>query len=126
MAYFVDPIRKVAKWFGARLSGGYQGVTLTDGIYNEYLVNINAAVPFKPGDVFPTGNGIKVIGINTTFVTGTVTAVTIGGVAVTAATEAAPVSIPDGNTGIVAQTGGTAGTLIIKFINIEGDQTHFY
>lgn len=124
MAWYLDPIRKVAKWFGPRASGGYQGVTLTDGIYNEYLYNLNA--PVQPDILFPVGNGIKVIGVNTTFVTGTVTAVTIGGVSVAAATEAAPVAILDANTGVVAQTGGTAGTLIIKFINIEGDQTHYY
>lgn len=124
MAFYKDPIRNAQSYLGPRKSGGYQGVTLTDGVYNEYEWDLT--VPGNTSLTFPVGNGIKVVGLHKSFVTGAITALTIGGVDITAATDAAPVTIPEGNTGVLAQTGGTAGPLIIKYINVEGDPTHWY
>lgn len=226
MSWFTDPIRPVSQWFGARFSGGYQGVTLTDGVRNEFLVDLNQLA--RPGSVHPTGNGIVVTEADLTYATvipapgspaavgsatggtlaaatyyykivalvnggtgvastevsyvatgstssvaltwaavagatgyqvwrgtatgvenvyytvgnvlaftdtgaltsgsGTVptaTAITIGGVSVAGATEAAPVSLAEGNTGVVVVT-GYSGRVIIFFKNIEGDATHNY
>lgn len=118
MAYEDSAGLNVHNQYGPRATGGEQGVNLTDGFYNEYLVNLPmSGINYK----FPVRNNVKVIGVDLNFATGTVTAVTIGGVNVTAATEAAPVAIPDGNTGVVAQTGGTGGTLVIRYINVSGD-----
>jgi hypothetical protein len=48
-------------------------------------------------------------------VTGTVTDADIGATDIDAATAAAPIQIPNANTGVITQTGGTAGNLIIKY-----------
>lgn len=107
--------------YGPRNSGGEQGVFLTDGYRNEYVVSLPmSGIDYK----FPQGNGIKVTGVDITFATGPVTALTIGGVNVFAATDAAPVAIPEGNTGVIVQTGGTAGQIVIQYKNVSGDSTH--
>ncbi|MNQ04013.1 hypothetical protein D3C85_167200 [compost metagenome] len=101
----------VSNWYGARDSGGTQGVYKTEGYYNEFVWELAGDdLPVK----FPTN--VEVIGVDETFSTGTdITALTIGGVAVIAATEAAPVGIVAANTGVLAKTGGTAGYVIIKY-----------
>jgi hypothetical protein len=124
MAFFKDPIRGVNKWYGARTSGGQQGPHLTDGYRNEYVWDLKITGLGLP---FPTGNGIVVTGVDTTYATGgALTAATIGGVSVLAATDAAPVSIPEGNTGVVVLTGPTGGKVVIQYKNVEGDATHNY
>lgn len=100
----------VSNHYGARDSGGTRGVYKTEGYYNEFVINLDrAALPVK----FPVN--VEVVGVDETFVTGDVTALTIGGVAVIAATEAAPVGIVPANTGVISQTGGTAGYIIVKY-----------
>lgn len=100
----------VSNFYGARDSGGTQGVYKTEGYYNEFVWEMAGSVlPVK----FP--RNVEVIGVDETFATGDVTALTIGGVAVLAATEAAPVAIVSANTGVLAKTGGTAGYVIIRY-----------
>lgn len=100
----------VSNYYGPRDSGGTQGVYKTEGYYNEFVWNLDTAAGLVK---FP--NNVEVIGVDETFVTGDVTALTIGGVAVIAATEAAPVAIVSANTGVLAKTGGTAGYIVIRY-----------
>jgi len=99
--------------YGQRTATGVRGELEMDGYEQVLVVNLDAsAIPF----LFPVLDGTAYItGIDTTFVTGSVTDVDIGAVDVDAATEASPIQIPDSNTGVIAQTGGTAGNLIIKY-----------
>lgn len=96
--------------YGPRDTGGTQGVFKTEGYYNEFIYNIDGQnLPVK----FP--RNVEVIGVDETFVTGNVTALTVGGVDVIAATEAAPVAVVAANTGVLAQTGGTAGYIVVRY-----------
>lgn len=118
MAYENSAGLGVNNQYGPRKTGGEQGVNLTDGAYNEYVISLPlSGLKYK----FPVRGNVKVVGVDVTFATGTVSALTIGGVAVLAATAAAPVALAGSNTGVVAQTGGTAGTVIVKFANVSGD-----
>jgi hypothetical protein len=100
----------VSNHYGTRVSGGTQGVFKTEGYENQFVWNLDSAVlPVK----FP--RNVEVIGVDETFATGDVTALSVGGVAVIAATEAAPVGIVSANTGVLAQTGGTAGYIVIRY-----------
>ena len=110
MAYEDSAGLNVNNHYGPRASGGTQGVYKTEGYYNEFIWNLDGSVI----DVlFP--RNVEVIGVDETFTTGDVTALSIGGVAVIAATEAAPVAIVSANTGVLAQTGGTAGYIVIRY-----------
>lgn len=99
--------------YGQRKVGGEEGIIKTEGSYNEYSVNFDGDGPI--GFVFPVLDGVEVIGVDETYSTGAVTVATIGGVDISTATEAAPVSIADTNTGEVVLTGPTAGTVVIRF-----------
>lgn len=110
MGYEANTGLQVSNHYGPRDSGGTRGVYKTEGYYNEFIINLDrAALPVK----FP--RNVEVIGVDETFVTGDVTALAIGGVAVIAATEAAPVAIVSANTGVIAVTGGTAGYIIVRY-----------
>lgn len=100
--------------YGPRDSGGTEGNIKTEGLYNEYSVELVGTLAFP----FPVLEGVKVVGVDKTYATGTVTAVSLGGVSINAASEASPVTIADTNTGVFAQTGGTAGKLVIKYKRI--------
>ena len=119
MAYEDSAGLNVHNQYGPRASGGEQGVEKTFGIKNQFVVNLPVVGLYAYK--LPIRNNIKVIGVNKNFVTGTVTALTVGGVDITSATEAAPVALASDNTGIVAQTGGTAGYLVIYYTNVAGD-----
>lgn len=110
MAYEDSAGLNVSNHYGPRSSGGTQGVYKTEGYYNEFVWNLD-------GDTLPVlfPRNVEVIGVDETFVTGNVTALSVGGVAVIAATEAAPVGIVAANTGVLAQTGGTAGYIVIRY-----------
>jgi len=96
--------------YGPRDSGGTQGVYKTEGYDSEFVWNLDGGVlPVK----FP--RNVEVTGVDITFSAGPVTALTIGGVAVFAATEAAPVGIVSANTGVLVQTGGTSGSIVIRY-----------
>lgn len=118
MAYEDSAGLNVHNQYGPRKAGGEQGKFLTDGQRNEYVLSLPLAGLYNK---FPVRNNTYVTGVDVTFATGTVSAVTIGGVAVLSATDAAPVHIPSGNTGVVAQTGGTGGTVVIRYLNVPGD-----
>lgn len=118
MAYEDSAGLNVHNQYGARKSGGEQGKNPTLGLYNEYVLNLPLASLYNK---FPVRNNVKIIAVDTTFATGTVSAVTIGGVAVLAATEASPVTLAANNTGVVAQTGGTGGYITIRYKNVGGD-----
>lgn len=102
--------------YGARNTGGTRGIVKTEGIYNEFSVTVplTGTIDFK----FPVLKGVNVVGFHAGNATGTLSALTIGGVNVFAATDAAPVSLAAGNTGVIAQTGLTAGELVIKFTRV--------
>lgn len=122
MAYEISPFGKadgsnvtsnVHNHFGQRKVGGEEGIIKTEGSYNEYSVNFDGDGPI--GFVFPVLDGVEVIGVDETYSTGAVTVATVGGVDISAATEAAPVSLAASNTGVVVLTGPTAGTVVIRF-----------
>lgn len=106
-------LQTVNTHFGGRYTGGSEGVVKTVGSEFEYILNLDGDGPLGRG--FPVLKGCKVIGVDKSFVTGTITAIAIGGVSVNAASVASPVTIADTNTGVVTQTGGTGGDIIIKF-----------
>lgn len=96
--------------YGSRDTGGTQGVYNTAGYEAEFVYNLDGD---DLGALFP--RNVEVVGVDETFVTGDVTALTIGGVDVIAASEAAPVGVTPANTGVVAQVGGTAGYIVVKY-----------
>lgn len=116
MAYEDSAGLNVNNHYGPRTTGGTEGVTNTSGVYNEYVKDLDeTGLAFG----FPspaTGKpSVWVVLADDAEAEGTVTAITVGGVNVTAATEAAPVEIPAGNSGVVVATGATGGNIMIKF-----------
>ena len=118
MAYEDSSGLNVHNQYGPRKVGGGQGVHRTAGYKNEYVIDQpSQGLEF----LFPRGGGVFVTGVDDTYVaSGTVTSVTIGGVEVLAATDAAPVYIPYTNTGEVVQTGMTAGRIVVSFKKSAG------
>lgn len=109
--------------YGPRHSGGEQGVHKTEGFENEYVVDgASQGLPY----LFPRGGGVFVYKIDRTYAIGTVTDVTIGGLSVNSATEAAPIKIPFNNTGVVATPGLTGGRLVIYFKKSAGYEPDIY
>jgi len=103
----------VSNQYGPRASVGVKGELEMDGYEQVFVVNLDGA---GPTILFPVVDGSAwVTGIDTTFVTGTVTDADIGAADIDAATPAAPVHIAAANTGVITQTGSTAGNLIIKY-----------
>ena len=102
----------VSNHYGVRTTGGTDGNIKTEGTYNEYVFDLGSE---KIGFPFPVLAGCKVVGVDKTYATGTVTAIAIGGVSINAASEGSPVTIADTSTGVITQTGGTAGKVIIKY-----------
>lgn len=99
--------------YGQRKVGGEEGIIKTEGLYNEYSVNFDGDGPL--GFTFPVLDGVEVVGVDESYSTGAVTVATIGGVDISAASEASPVSLTAANTGVVVLTGPTAGTVVIRF-----------
>lgn len=96
--------------YGPRDSGGTQGIYKTEGYEAEFAYNLDGE---NLDVLFP--RNVEVVSVDETFVTGNVTALTVGGVDVIAATEAAPVAIAPANSGVLAQTGGSAGYIVVKY-----------
>lgn len=118
MAYEQTSIN-VVNHYGPRGTGRTKGVLPSVGAESQFSVNFDGEADprqFK----FPVGVKCYVTGVVTAGATGTVSACTVGGVAVLAATEAAPVVIPANNTGVVVVTGATAGTVLIKYLKYIG------
>lgn len=120
MAYEDSAGLNVHNHYGPRSSGGEKGTFKTYGYDNEFVLDLSNTTGLY--NKFPVRNNVKVYAVDVKFATGTVSAVTIGGTAVLAASESSPVSIPNTNTGIVAQTGGTGGVIVIKYRNVPGDE----
>ena len=96
--------------YGPREAGGTEGVTRTDGTNNEWMLDFdNTDLAFG----FPVTDGSAYVTIVDTTVTNATT-LTIGGVNVIAATDAAPVLIPAANTGVIG-TDGTTGKVLITY-----------
>lgn len=106
----------VSNHYGPRDSGGTRGVFKTEGYQYEFVWNLEqTGIAFK----FPVPvGGCEVVQVDVYFDEGTTSAVSIGGVAVLAATEATPVAIAGNNTGVLAQTGATGGVIVIRYRNI--------
>jgi hypothetical protein len=109
----------VTNHYGPRTTGGVQGVFKTEGYRNEYVVD-----GASQGLIYlhPRGDGVWVNGHDFTFAVGTVTSITIGGVEVIGATEAAPIRLFKENTGQVVVTGLTGGKVVIFYKNVAGDK----
>ena len=113
----------VSNQYGPRVTGGGQGVIKTEGYTNQYVVD-----GASQGLVYlhPRGDGVWVYGHDFTFAIGTVTSITIGGVEVIGATEAAPIRLFKENTGEVVVTGMTSGKTVILYKNVAGDKDDVY
>lgn len=116
MGYESNTGLNVSNYYGPRGTGGTRGVFKTEGYQYEFVWNLeDTGLPFK-FPIYP--GGVEIVAVDDSFAEGTVSAVTIGGVAVFAATEASPVMLAANNTGVLAQTGGTGGVLVIRFRNV--------
>lgn len=113
MGYEATSGLNVSNHYGVRDTGGVEGVIKTTGLENEYAVNVDGDGVL--GFVFPVINGVEITGVDETFSTGAVSAITIGGVDIDAASAAAPVELVSSNTGVVSITGPTAGTVIVTY-----------
>lgn len=116
MAYESNTGLNVSNHYGPRETGGTRGVFKTEGFQYEFVWNLEqSGIAFD----FPVPEGgCEVVQVDIFFDEGTTTAVSIGGVAVIAATEAAPVAIAGNNTGVLAQTGATGGCIVIRYRNV--------
>lgn len=109
----------VTNHYGPRTTGGTQGVFKTEGYLNQYVID-----GASQGQVYlhPRGDGVWVYGHDFTFAVGTVTSITIGGVQVIGATDAAPIRLFKENTGQVVVTGLTSGKVVVNYKNVAGDK----
>jgi hypothetical protein len=100
--------------YGPRTTGGTEGLVKTEGVSNEFMedldnTDLSFGFPFTDGTAWVTEVDVSQLG-------GTITAITIGGVDVTAATPEAPVQIPAANSGVIVYTGSNGtGKSLIKF-----------
>lgn len=123
MAYENSAGLNVSNHYGARFTGGGQGVIKTEGYTNQYVVDgASQGLTF----LHPRGDGVWVYGHDFTFAVGTVTSITIGGIEVIGATEAAPIRLSKENTGQVVVTGMTSGKTVILYKNVAGDKDDVY
>jgi hypothetical protein len=91
--------------YGARVTGGTEGVTCTKGALNEHFHDLDGADTLALGFQVLDGSAY-VTEADVSLAGGTITAILIGGVDVIAATPEIPVQIPNANTGVVVLTGG--------------------
>lgn len=106
----------VSNHYGPRDTGGTEGIVRTEGTSNEFMKDLDSA-GLSFGFPSPaTGKpSVWVTEVDISQVTGTVSAQTIGGVDVSAATSEAPVEVPAGNSGVIVLTGATGGNVLIKY-----------
>ena len=96
--------------YGERTTGGTEGIVGTEGTNNEFMIDLeNTDLALG----FPVTDGSAWVTI-VDFAVSNGTTFTIGGVNVAAATDAAPVQIPDANTGVIV-TDGTTGKILVTF-----------
>lgn len=116
MAYEKMRLRGVSNHYGARDTGGTQGVNPD---YAGFSINFDGP---RLDFILPVSKECATVveGVNKALLTGAITTLTVGGVDVSAATSDAPVVLPKGNTGVIVVEGPTAGTLIIKYNKFMG------
>lgn len=123
MAYENSAGLNVTNHYGPRETGGGRGVFKTEGYSNQLVIDGPSQ-----GLVFlsPRGDGVWITGHDYTFATGTVTSITIGGIEVSGATDAAPIRLFKENTGEIVVTGLTAGKVVLFYKNVAGDKDDVY
>lgn len=96
--------------YGERTTGGTEGVVRTDGTNNEFMIDLtNTDLALG----FPVTDGTAYITLVDNALANATT-FTIGGVDVFAASDIAPVQIPDANTGVIV-TDGTVGKVLVTY-----------
>lgn len=115
MAYENSAGLGVHNHFGPRVSGGEQGVLLTDGYKDQFVLNLPVSGLSYSIPKAASGR-VYVSAVDLSLVTGTVTHIAVGGVAVYDSTTPVtlPVHLPADNTGVVVVTGGTAGDVVLE------------
>ena len=116
MGYEANTGLGVNNHYGPRDTGGTEGIVKSEGVDNEFMQDLDeTGLSFGFPVPLATQESYFVTEVDTSQVTGTVTAETIGGVDVSSATPEAPVEIDDTNTGVVVLTGSTGGKVLIKY-----------
>ena len=107
----------VSNFYGARDSGGSEGITKTEGSTNEWSYDpTNTAIGFGFPSPATGQNSVWVTNVvDAVDPTDDITAMAIGGVNVFAATLAVPIEIPAGNTGVVSLYAGGTGRCVVTF-----------
>lgn len=113
MAYEKTSGLNVTNHYGARSSGGTQGVERTSGAGNEAVINFDGqALDFK----VEIPAGAVITDLIDDFATGSVSAATVGSVDISTASPATFIKVPLGGT--LTVTGPTAGSVIVKYLNV--------
>ena len=110
----------VSNHYGPRIVGGTEGKTVTNGIDNEFVIDLDEsglAFGFPVPASFTNQGSFWVTESDTSQATGTITVETIGGVSIAAASVASPVEITSANTGVIVTTGSTGGSLTVRYRN---------
>lgn len=99
--------------YGPRAATGVSGFEPVDGVERKFIWVYDPATLLDDRNVIPTGSVVTGVTKPTN-----VTAVTVGGTAVTASTEVAPVKAA----GAVAVTGAALGdVVIVKYLHLAED-----
>lgn len=120
MPYESNTGLNVNNHYGPRDVGGTEGVTKTEGINNEFVIDLDEtglAFGFPTPASFTNQGSFWVVLSDTSQATGTISALTIGGVDVSSASVAAPVEITSANTGVIVATGATGGSIVFNYRN---------
>lgn len=117
MAYEDSAGLGVHNHYGARKTGGEEGVVKTAGKSNEYAVELPSAGLDANGIPKAASGHVYVTAVDLNYVTGTVTHIAVGGTAVYDSTSAVtlPVHLTANNTGKVVVTGGTDGLVVLVY-----------
>lgn len=120
MAYEKNTGLNVSNQYGPRGTGGEEGVFRTAGKSNEYVVELPSVALTSYSIPKAVRGGVYITSIDLNFVTGTVTHIAVGGVAIYDSTTPVtlPVHLPVDNTGVVVVTGGTDGPVVIGFEDV--------
>lgn len=113
MAYEDTSGLNVNNHYGPRSSGGTQGVERTAGAGNEAIINFDG----EALDFFvEVPAGAVITDLISDFATGAVATATVGAVDISTASPANFITVPLGGT--LTVTGPTAGSVIVKYLNV--------
>jgi hypothetical protein len=117
MAYENSAGIGVSNHYGPRDSGGTEGITKTEGSTNEWSYDpTDTALGFGFPSPATGQNSVWILNVvDAVDPTDNITAMSIGGVAVFAATLAVPIEIPAGNTGVISAYAGGTGRCIVTY-----------